>query len=346
MVTLKDIAERCGVTTATVSNIINGKSKAGQETTQKVLDTVRELGYQPNVMARGLRASHTKTIGILVEDITHFNAPKIIVSIMNNCALAGYQCIIENMRFYMRQGMGWSDEARLEYKHDVMDTLSRMKSMKVDGLIYIACHARVIDILPEDAGFPIVMAYSYVKSETIPAYVPDDSDCSYDVIKRLYDLGHRKIGIIAGANNNLHSETRVKSYQKAMFDFGLPYDPDMIYSGEWDRATGKKGAEFLLEHGATAIYCFNDEMAGGAYDCARERGLVVGKDISIVGHDDREIAAFLEPGLSTIEIPLYDIGYRSARRVIEIIEGRSEAKATVSIVPCRFVERQSIGCKS
>ncbi len=343
MVTLKDVAERCNVTTATVSNIINGKSKASAETRDRVLETIKELGYQPNVIARGLRGKKTGTIGIIVEDITLFDAPKIIVSIMNYCAENGYHAVIENMRYYMRADIATSMEEQIKYKKDVADAFAKMHAMRADGVIFLACHARIIDILPEEHGFPIVMVYSYVNDPAIPVYVLDDENCSYNAVRYLIDKGHRKIGIIAGANDNLHAQKRVISYQRALFDAGIPFDPELIYSDKWSRQCGYDGLKKFVRMGATAVYCFNDEMAGGAYDYAREAGLSIPKDISIVGHDNREIASYFSPQLTTIDLPLYELGFRSARRIVAMIEGKPPVEGDLTVLPCTFIERESAG---
>ena len=342
MVTLKDVAERCNVTTATVSNIINGKSKASAKTTEMVLAAVKEMGYTPNVIARGLSGKNTKTIGILVEDITLFDVPKIIVSIMNYCAEHGYHAIIENMRYYMRPNIGTSAEEQMKYKNEIAEVFSKLSSMKIDGLIYIACHSRMIDVIPEGRAFPMVMVYSYVNNPEIPVFVMDDEECSYNSVKYLIDRGHRRIGVIAGGNDNLHTQKRITSYQKALFDAGIPYNPDYIYAGDWSRRCGYDGLKDLISKGVTAVYAPNDEMAGGAYDYAKDAGLVIPRDISIMGHDNRELSSYLNPKLTTVDLPLYDLGFRSARRIVEIIEGKSSMDGSLSISPCSFVERESV----
>ncbi len=342
MVTLKDIAKRCGVTTATVSNIINGKTKASPETTEKVMAVVKELGYRPNVIAQGLRGTRTHTIGVIVEDITLFNAPKIIVSFMGHCEELGYRAIIENMRFYVRQGEGWTDESRLQYRKAVSEAIDKLKSIKVDGIVYVACHSREIDYLPDDPDFPAVMVYAYPTAKCIPRIVLDDEKCSYEMVKYLISKGHERIGIIAGGNDNMHTQKRIVSYQKALFESGLPFNPDMIYHDKWDRKCGYDGAKKLVSKGVTAIYCLNDEMAGGAYDYLREKGIKVPDDVSVVGHDNRDMASFLYPGLTTIDLPLYHMGWAAAGKIISIIEGKSRMDGKLEVCNCRMIERESV----
>lgn len=341
MVTLKDVAERCNVTSATVSNIINGKSKASAETRERVLATIKELGYQPNVIARGLRGKKTGTIGIIVEDITLFDAPKIIVSIMNYCADHGYHAVIENMRYYMRPNITRSTEEKMKYKGDLADAFAKMRAMRADGLIFIASHARVIDEIPEEPGFPVVMVYAYIDNPDIPVYVLDDEESSYNAVKYLIDKGHKRIAVIAGANDNLHSEKRIMSYQKALFDAGIPFNPELIYSNRWNRECGYDGIKELIKKGVTAVYCLNDEMAGGVYDYAREAGLKIPDDLSVVGHDNREIASYFSPKLTTIDLPLYEMGFRSARRIVSMIEGKEPEEGDMTVMKCNLVERGS-----
>lgn len=347
-VTLKEIAQKCNVSAATVSNILNGKAKAGEETRQKVLQAVKEMGYQPNYIAQGLRNSKTCTIGIIAEDIAQFSTPGMIESIMAYCEMKGYRTIVQNLRLYARWRDKWyHNEA--DY-HSVFDpALQELMSVKVDGIIYIAGHARVINCFPEDFQIPAVMTYAYANSEKIPSIGIDDEKSAYEIVKYLLDMGHRKIGVIGGDADNIHTQKRLWGYQKALFDSQILYEPGLVCYGNFERETGYQKADALIDAGVTAIFCMTDRMAGGVYDCVEERGLVVGKDISVAGFDDQDIAAYFRPALTTTKLPLYEIGYRSAKILLEKIENKSaqeeaEGKITEVLVPCKMQYRQSV-CK-
>ncbi len=216
-----------------------------------------------------------------------------------------------------------------------------MRAMRADGLIFIASHARIVEEVPEEPGFPVVMVYAYINNPDIPVYVLDDEDSSYKAVKYLIDKGHRKIAVIAGANDNLHSQKRIMSYQKALFDAGIPFNPELIYSNRWNRECGYEGIRELIKKGVTAVYCLNDEMAGGVYDYAREVGLNIPGDLSVVGHDNREIASYFSPKLTTIDLPLYEMGFRSARRIVDMIEGKQPEEGYETVMKCSLIERGS-----
>ena len=320
MVTLKEIAEICNVSVTTVSNILNGKAKAGEETKKRVLEVVKEMGYQPNYIAQGLRNNKTKTIGIIAEDLAQFTTPAIIESIMKYCEAEGYRTVVQNLRLYGRWEDRWyhNDEA---YHSVLYPTIQQLKALKVDGIIYIAGHARVIQAFPEDFNIPAVMTYAYNESDNVPSVVLDDEGASYEMVKHVLDKGHRKIGVIGGLATNIHTQKRLLGYQNALFDAEVLFDPALICYGDFERETGYKYAKILIEeHSVSAIFGMTDRIAGGVYDYLEEKGLVAGIDISVVGFDDQDIASFFRPPLTTARLPLYTIGTRSAEVLLDMLK--------------------------
>lgn len=345
MVTLKEIAQACNVSVTTVSNILNGKAKAGEETKQRVLQMVKEMGYQPNYIAQGLRNSKTHTIGIIAEDIAQFTTPGMIESIMAYFEKKGYRAIVQNLRLYGRWEDRWYHNE--EAYHSVFDpALHELMSVKVDGILYIAGHARIIKSFPEDFQIPSVMAYAYTESEKIPSIAIDDTASAYELVKHLLDMGHRKIGVIGGYPDNIHTQKRLLGYQKALFDAQILFEPELVRYGNFERSTGYKECEALIDAGVTAIFCMTDRMAGGAYDRIEEKGLKVGKDISVVGFDDQDIAAYFRPALTTTKLPLQEIGFQAAKLLIDRIEAGEEepveSEITEILIPCTIQKRKSV----
>lgn len=347
MVTLKEIAEKCNVSVTTVSNILNGKARAGEETKKRVLEVVKEMGYQPNYIAQGLRNSKTRTIGIIAEDIAQFTTPGIIEGIMEYCEGKGYRTVVQNLRLYARWKDKWynNDDAY----HSILDpALQELLSLKVDGVIYIAGHARVVQAFPSKFSLPAVMAYAYSDSPDIPTIGIDDEKSAYELVKHLLDMGHRRIGIIGGISSNIHTQKRLLGYQKALFDAKVLYEPGLVRYGDFERETGYEEAKTLIEAGVSAIFCMTDRSAGGVYDYLEEIGMVVGKDISVVGFDDQDIAAYFRPGLTTTRLPLQEVGYNSAEMLLTMIEESQEEKEkrpqnVEVLVPCEFCPRKSVG---
>ena len=166
--------------------------------------------------------------------------------------------------------------------------------------------------------------------------------------KYLISKDHTKIGVIAGAIDNLHTKSRLLGYQKALFEERVLYNPSLVYYGDWERETGYRGAKQLVDEGVTAIFCMNDAMAVGAYDYLYEQDLAVGQDISIVGYDNMELSECLRPRLTTNGIQLGEIGRKSAEIMIQTLEDAEKRKdmAMTVKVPCRMVERESVAALS
>jgi len=341
MVTLKEIAKRCGVSAATVSNILNGRAKAGEETRQRVLEVIKETGYQPNYIARGLRNKKTNMIGIIAEDIVQFSTPEMIESIMAYCEEKGYKVILQNMRFYMRWRSEWQRKEN-EYNTVLKDALQEMLSIKVDGIIYLAGHARVVDCFPEDMGIPGVVAYAYAADRRYSSIVIDDVKGAYDMTKYLISMGHRKIGVIGGRQDNIHTQKRLSGFQQALFEEQVLYNPEWIHYGNWDKESGYEETKHLMKKGVTAIFAFSDKMAGGVYEYLYECGLKAGEDISVAGYDKEDISQYFQPALSTVELPLCEIGYQAARQIIDLVEKEDGKEGTVMELSCSLIIRNSV----
>lgn len=347
MITLKEIAKRCDVSPSTVSNILNGKTNVGEATKSKVLEAIRVSGYQPNYFAQGIRKQKTNTIGIIAEELVNFSSPGVIEGIMAHCEKKGYRTILENMRMYDRWGNAWWEENEKEYNAILELAMREMLSIKVDGLIYVAGHERVINCFTENLSVPAVMAYGYTASMKFPSVVIDDEKGSYDMTNYLISKGHRKIGIICGCADNIHSNKRCLGYQKALFKEGILYNPDCVKYGDWYRESAYIEAENLIKEGVTAIFCFNDKMAGGVYDYLEDHQMKAGKDIAVVGYDNQEFAQYFRPAITTMEIPAREIGHKAAEILLDIIDDKYDWDINVKNeieIPCTLIERYSVTC--
>lgn len=234
MVTIKEIARECNVSPTTVSNILNGKPKVSEETKQRVLETVEKMGYSPNYIAQGLRNQKTKMIGIIAEDIAQFATPEIVEGIMSYCEEKGYRTIVKNLRLYARWSDSWYDNER-SYRSILDPTLKELESIRVDGIIYVAGHARIIHCFPENFKTPAVMAYAFSDNKDVPSVVIDDKESACEIIRYLISKGHRKIGVIGGKENNIHTQQRLLGYQKALFENQILYNPEWVRYAGWEK---------------------------------------------------------------------------------------------------------------
>ena len=343
MITQKEIAEMCGVSVSTISNILNGKRKVSEATRQRVLEVVKQTGYQPNYFAQGMRKQKTNIIGIITEDLLQFSSPPIIERIMAYCEDMNYRTILINMRMYDKWKDTWyNDEQKL---HSVLKpAIQELLSIKVDGILYVAGHGRTVNCFPDDFEVPAIVVYAYSKSPKFTSVVIDDEKGGYDITQYLISRGHRKIGVVAGTADNLHTQKRILGYQKALYEERIPYNPDWIRYGDWKRNSGYLEAEYLIKEGVTAIFCMNDDMAAGVYDYMYENGIRPGDDISIAGYDNMEISSYLKPALTTNELPFSEIGTKSAELMIKLLNQDKSEKMTADVIkiPCRIIERNSV----
>lgn len=341
MVTLKEIAKECRVSPATVSNILNGKPKVSEETRQRVLDTVEKRGYRPNYIAQGLRNQKTKTIGIIAEDIAQFTTPEIVDGIMSRCKEKGYRAVVKNLRLYARWSDSWYDNE--SSYHSILDpTLKELESIRVDGIIYIAGHARVIHCFSEDFKTPAVMAYAFTDNRRVPSVAIDDKKSACEMIHYLISRGHRKIGVIGGRENNIHTQQRLQGYQKALFENRILFNPSWVRYADWEKEGAYQEARELLKEDVTAVFCMADRMAGGVYRCLDEIGLRAGRDIAVAGFDNHDIAEYFVPGLTTMALPLREIGNVSADYLLKQMEEAQEEIPEKILIPCTFTERESV----
>ncbi|MGN0293422.1 MAG: LacI family DNA-binding transcriptional regulator [Lachnospiraceae bacterium] len=322
MATIKEIAKMCNVSIATVSNILNGKPNASEETKKRVLDAAKELNYTPNYVAKNLKMKTTRTIGVIVEDMTVFCAPEIIDGITEYCEEKGYCILLTNLRLYKK----YKDEY---YHNDIISghvhrAIKELVSKQVDGIIYVTAHERILKCMPQELQVPVVMAYGYSKSSRIPSVVVDDIGGEHKIASYVLDQGHRKVGLITGKENSIHTRDRLLGYQRALYEHHVLYNPDYVVTGDWTREGGYRAACILLEKDVTAVLCMNDLMAGGVYDRLEELNMIPGTDISVAGYDNREVAGYYKPPLTTVELPLFEIGQTACRRVFELMEKEAD----------------------
>ena len=340
MITLKELAAQCGVSIATVSNILNGKSNVSEETKKRVLELVDKTGYKPNYMARTLRARKTNTVGLIIDDISAFSSPQLIEGVLDCLEKKGYKAIIETLRLYSK----WNNQPdSKQYAKTVRDSVDEMLSIKVDGILFIAAHAHNIEYFTSDLGIPIVIAYAYQTDNSIPTIKIDDFESSYILTKHLISRGHKKIASIGGASSDMHEKDRLEGFEKAMKEASLEVNKKLIEKGSWSREGGYKACErlFNTSESFTCIFCFNDLMAAGVYDYLYEKGKTPGKDYAVAGFDNREMSDYLTPPLTTMEIPLEEIGRQSAQVLLKKIDG-AEIKDNDIKIPCRLIERASV----
>lgn len=340
-VTIKDVARVCNVSPSTVSNVLNGKPKVSNEKKKQILEAMESIGYQPNIIAQGLRRQKTKTIGIIVEDITQFTTPEIIEGVMSTCEEMGYKTVVKNLRLYARWDVAWFDNTKM-VDSVVAPAMQELKNLMVDGIIYIAGHGRKFQF-PESCSLPLALCYAYAVDGGVPSVVLDDETSAYNLGKYLTALGHTNIGIVAGEKDNVHTQLRMLGFQKAFYEAGILYNPDAVHYAGWNRHVGYDCARDMVKKGMTAIVAMNDRIAGGVYQYCYDNGIRIGEDISVVGFDNEILAEHYCPPLTTMGLPLEELGKKTAQELFLAMEESDDRKEKKVIkLVAELIERDSV----
>jgi len=343
MATIREISERAGVSIATVSKVLNGKSGVKQETANEILAIADNLNYRPNLNARFLKSGRSQTLGIITEDLTVFNSPEIVDGIAVACEKRGYHYILGNLRFNKRYGNGQRKEE--ESAALLRTTVNDMLSKQVDGIVYIGCHSHVVVSLTDHADIPFVCAYCTCSDPKVASVLYDDRTAACNAASVLIQKGISEIGMITGPMNSIHSINRMYGFQDALFHAGIPYNPAYTLNGDWDRESGYRLGANLITSGVKAIFAHNDLIATGVIDWCNQNGIFVGKDIYLIGFDNREISTVSRPSLSTVALPLFEIGLTSGNILLDILGGNDPKERNV-LLDCSIIERESTGNSS
>lgn len=342
MVTIKDIAKKANVSTATVSYVLNETGNISEETRKRVLKVIEELNYRPNQIAKSLKMQKTKSIGVVVEDITVFNSPEIIDGINEYAEKMGFTIILTNMRLHKRIGHNFSNVEQC--KEIASKLVDELLSKKVDGIIYIGMHTRDVTEVIKKINKPIVFTYCYTTSDDQYSINYDDEQAAYDATNYLIQKGHRKIALISGLIDSIPAHSRYTGYYEALKKHQLMFNPAYIKTGDWEYESGYKMTKELLElkDRPTAILAMNDLMAGGAIEACKDLGLDVPKDISIIGFDNRECSQYYFPKLSTMSLPLRKMGQLSTEVIVDLINNKSPDLDKLKKLRCELIERDSV----
>lgn len=309
-VTMLDIATRAGVSKATVSMVLNKRDEnISEKTRKKILDIAEELNYIPNSLARSLSTKKTGTIGIILPDITNPFFASMARAIEDEASILGYNIIFCN-----------SDNHVDKEKEYITLLISKL----VDGVIFISGgkSSSSINMLKRN-NVPFVLVDRYVENynDYYGVYCLNKEGV-YQGVEYLYNIGKRKIAFVKGPNDLEVAKARIEAYKEAVSKYNI-YDSHLIFDGEFTIASGAKATEKILESAQDidAIFYSNDIMALGGMKILLRRGIKIPQNISILGFDNIDISNIFEPELSTIGQPIYTMGKKSCRLLIDIING-------------------------
>jgi LacI family transcriptional regulator len=330
---MMDVAAAAGVSQTTVSLVLNNipGARLSAATRGRVRDAAEALGYRPprHGSASPGRAGAT-VIGFIADEI----------STDPWCAIA-----LEAVRARAWEN-GLTVAACVSHGDEGLEAalLANLQRQPLLGLIYATILTRRVRPPAELARLPTVLLNCYVQDHSLASVVPAELLGGYAATLRLIQAGHRRIAHIHGQSWTDASRDRLSGYRRALAEHDILFNPALVRPGNWEPPTGYAATDALmrLDEPPTAIFAANDMMALGCYDALKERGLAIPGDVSVVGYDDREIAQFMRPALSTVLLPHHDMG---AQAVAALIGGelRPGGRQPQIKIECPFVERASVG---
>ncbi len=309
MLSIKDIARLAEVSPATVSRVINNREYVKKEIRERVMAVVKEKGYVPSHAARSMVLRRTFTVGIVIPDTFNMFQRQLFSIIERHLEIYGYHTLF----FFVK----WDNESE-------QACLKRIKSEKLDGIIMIheVRYPAFYEYLAE-SPMPVVLSTFDRVDYDFPAVHVDEESGATEAVNHLVGLGHRRIGIIAGAHFSF-SDQRTTGYRRTLEAHGIAFhEKDKVSVPSYSPEAGKLGMERLLQAGreCTAVFAVTDEIAIGAIRALYEAGLSVPGDVSIIGFDDIDITGYMTPGLTTVRQPILDMGARTAEVMSLLISG-------------------------
>ncbi|CNI28344.1 DNA-binding transcriptional regulator CytR [Yersinia massiliensis] len=309
--TMKDVAGMAGVSTATVSRALMNPEKVSAVTRQKVEQAVLAVGYSPHALSRNIKRNESRTILVIVPDISDPFFADIIQGIEHAAAQQEYLILIGDCAQQTQQERTF---------------LNLIITKQIDGMLLLGSN------LPFDASKeeqrnlpPMVMANEFSPELELPTVHIDNLTAAFEAVNYLHELGHKRIACIAGPETLPLSHYRLQGYIQALRRNGVVVDNDYVIRGDFSYESGAETFATLmtLPNPPTAIFCHNDVMAIGAMWQAKRMGLNVPRDVSLVGFDDLKLSQYCDPPLTTVAQPRYQIGQQAMLLLLEQLQGHS-----------------------
>ena len=304
MATIYDVSLRAGVSLATVSRVINKNNNVSDKTRQKVLEAMAELDYRPNTIAQSLASNVSNSVGVLVSQLDGpYYGPM----------MAEIEAALRAQNKHVIIAVGHSDAA--------------VEQDSVEFLLSRGCDALILDVEAVSDDYLVKLSQRSVPIVLINRYIQAMEPCciylnnelgGYLATRHMVDLGHRSIAYISGPKNKHDAMERLVGHQRALAEGGLVFDPALYIEGDYKEEGGEAGMLTLLQTGKSfsAVVCANDQMASGAIAVCLQRGLVIPRDLSVIGYDNVPFAKYISPKLTTVNNPIHEMGKMAALWVL------------------------------
>jgi LacI family transcriptional regulator len=329
MRTIGDVAKRAGVSTMTVSRVINNSGYISQETRQRVEQAIAELGYVPNALARSLRFKQTKTLALILTDITNPFFTTVARGVEDTASEQGFSVMFCN-----------TDESQA----DEAEYLNVIVQKQVDGVLLVPAASA-----PESARFlrdrhvPFVVLDRRIRGGTVDNVRGDSEQGAFDLTAHLISLGHRRIAMLSGPSLVTTAADRIAGYRRSLAEAGIQPDDRLIFEGPYAVESGAEmaTAALSLEDRPTAFVAANNFIAIGAYRALRAAGLRVPQDTSLVAFDDLPESIMIEPFFTVVAQRAYEMGQQATELLLQRLAGVGPEAVQEIVLPTRLIVRQS-----
>ena len=327
--TIKYVATRANVSVATVSRVVNNLDGYSDETKEKVLEAIKELGYQRNAIARGLVTKTTKTIGVLIPIVSAYLYAEILNGIEEKANENGYGIFLCNT--------GVNGVRAINY-------IKMLGERQVDAIIVVSLtiNDEYYNLL-NSLKIPYILVSTLSYKYKIPYIKVDDQQAAYTATQFLIEKGHTKIALISGGKEDkISGITRVNGYRNALQDYDININENIIKYGDFTYNSGIMCMEDLLQEKEdfTAVFATSDEMALGALSVMHRNKIEVPEKISIIGYDNTLIAQMSNPPLTTVAQPLYEMGVKAFAKILSVLETGNSGDNV--ILSHKIVERETV----
>jgi LacI family transcriptional regulator len=329
MVTIKDVAREAKVSVATVSRVLNGSGPVKEETQHRIREVAGRLRYVPHGGARSLITKRTDTLGVLLPDLYGEFFSEVIRGMDETAQRHGFHLII----------------SRSHATRHGIETAMRAMRGRVDGVVAMSPDLDGESLLNLPSTLPVVLLCSESPGNELDSLTIDNCRGARAMVKHLIGLGHKRIAIIKGAPRNYDAAERLRGYRLALREAGLKPERALELEGGFTEAGGYAAALQVtaMDSPPTAIFAANDSMAIGALSALRESSVDVPWQIAVVGFDDIPLARYMDPPLTTVRVPICDLGARAVEMLLHGITQKNGHQHRRERVPTELVIRQSCG---
>ncbi len=344
--TLKQVAASLGVSISTVSRVVNDNPGVHEATRRRIQKALKRRAYLPNPAATALKTGRGRIVHVVAESEDHAFMTSILGGTASAAHESGYRVLLSTVDFE-RSGVRDAGPGGAGRDGRNGGDGRGIDSRLVDGFVMMPSFEHSVDLgwLTRGIDAPVVCVYGYATDPRHVSVVSDDQGGAHMAVSHLIAKGRSRIAYIGGIAEWIQSKQRLAGYKAALAGHGLGFDERLVERGDWSRESGYEACRRLLGRARPdAIFSANDKMAAGVLHCLAERGIAVPADVALIGFDDRDLCEFVTPRLSTIALPLREMGRKAFEVLLANIGVRragGEPVRGVIAVPCRLVERES-----